>query len=59
MGKIRAKVEKRLRNETYAKRFLKEDEELKKKEKKSPKDATWAKWCRIEGHPANCECTYL
>ena len=59
MGKIRAKVEKRLRNEAYALRYKHEDDDApKKKEKKSPKDATWANWCRTEGHPPKCECTY-
>lgn len=59
MAKIRANVEKRLRNEAYAKRFEKEDDQQNKPKKKgAPKDALYANWCRIEGHPHNCKCVY-
>lgn len=57
MAKRNAKQEKRLRNELYAKKYEKEDEDTPKK-KRSPKDATFANWCRMPGHPSTCRCTF-
>lgn len=52
MRKIRAKEEKRERNEEYAKRFQTKKDVAKKRK------GTFANWCRTAGHPANCRCVY-
>ena len=49
----KAKLEKRARNEIYAKKFAKEKETRTKK-----KFGTWAHWCRTKGHPSDCNCVY-
>ena len=55
--KIDQKEEKRARNEIYADRFKREDDEDKGKKKKE--EALYANWCRVAGHPASCNCVYL
>lgn len=48
MAKRNLKVEKRLRNEVFAK--------LHQKDKKEKKRSPWLNWCRTAGHPASCSC---
>lgn len=56
--KINQKLEKRARNELYADRYKKEDgEDVKTPKKKTPSTAKFANWCRVLGHPSDCQCT--
>ncbi len=62
MRKINLRKEKAERNKAYAKRFEKSydaKQEVKKQERKlKAQGGKWGRWCRIKGHPAECDCVY-
>jgi hypothetical protein len=53
MAKINLAAEKRLKNEEYAKKYEKKEEQPRGKKKEKPKPK-YANWCRAKGHPASC-----
>lgn len=60
MTKINLRTEKIEKNEAYALRYKKEDNEDELKEKKEIKaqGGKWGKWCRVDGHLPSCSCQY-
>lgn len=60
MGKIRANIEKRLKNEAYAEKYRKErpDEPTDEERKLKRQGGLYGKWCRTHGHPPECDCAY-
>lgn len=62
MRKINQAKEKQERNKLYSKRFEKtfdgQQEEKKVERKLKARGGKWGSWCRIEGHPATCDCVY-
>lgn len=57
--KIDQKAEKRVRNETYAERFIRDEEEGSETKKTSKNDVgLYANWCRRAGHKPSCTCVY-
>ena len=62
MRKINLRKEKQERNKAYAKRFEKtyeQKQEAKKNERKFKQiGGKYGRWCRIKGHPIECDCVY-
>ena len=62
MRKINQAKEKRERNKLYAKKFEKsydgKNEERKKAKKLKAQGGLYGRWCRIKGHPFDCDCVY-
>ena len=48
--KVNSALEKRERNEEYAKKF--------KSKKSGRQPSAYKNWCRAAGHPADCRCAY-